>query len=145
MRVLIDANVIISSLLSPDPARSAAAAVMQAAREGAFVLVVPVETVEEVMRVSAAKPWLTKHISTPDLEQVAGDLNEMAEVAPSLTVPPPKICRDRGDDYLIAQAVLAEVDLLVTRDRDLLSLGEVAGVRIVEPVTFLGLLRSTER
>jgi putative PIN family toxin of toxin-antitoxin system len=145
MRVLIDANVIISSLLSPDPARSAAAAVMQGARDGAFVLVIPVETVEEVTRVAASKSWLTARISPLDLEKAVSDLREIVDVAPALAVPPPKLCRDRGDDYLIAQAVLAEASLLVTRDHDLLALGEIADVRIVDPVTFLDLLRSMKQ
>jgi predicted nucleic acid-binding protein len=66
----------------------------------------------------------------------------MAEVAQTLRDPPARICRDPEDDYLIAQAVMAEVDFLITRDRDLLALGAVASVRIVDPVAFLELLRA---
>jgi predicted nucleic acid-binding protein len=58
-------------------------------------------------------------------------------------VSPPEISRDPQDDYLLALAVVHEADYLVTRDRDLLDLGEVVGVKIVDPVTFLALLRST--
>jgi predicted nucleic acid-binding protein len=72
------------------------------------------------------------------LDEVAA----VAEVPPQLEYLPPPICRDPGDDYLIAHAMLARADVLVTRDRDLLDLGAVAGVRIVDPRSFLRLLRS---
>ena len=142
LRVLIDANVLISSLLSPNPDRSAAAALVQIAQQGVFDWVVPVETVEEITRVVINKPWLATRITPDHLNRLIANLKTTAELAPVLTKPPPRTCRDREDDYLIAQAMLAEANVLVTRDRDLLDLGQVGGVRIVDPATFLGLTRS---
>jgi putative PIN family toxin of toxin-antitoxin system len=141
--VLVDANVVISSLLSPDPERSAAAAVMAEAIAGSFALLVPAETIEEVTRVASTKPWLTARIEPRDLGKLQDVLRRAADIAPELSQPPPSVCRDRGDDYLIAQAVVAQAEFLVTRDRDLLSLGEIAGLRIVSPVTFLEALRAS--
>jgi predicted nucleic acid-binding protein len=37
--------------------------------------------------------------------------------------------------------VAAQADYLVTRDKDLLSLGTYQGIRIVTPEAFMGLLR----
>jgi predicted nucleic acid-binding protein len=45
-------------------------------------------------------------------------------------------CRDPDDDLIIATAVVAKADRLVTGDNDLLALGEHHGVRIVSPRQF---------
>lgn len=48
--------------------------------------------------------------------------------------------RDPKDDYLIAYAVIGEADYLVTGDKDLLVLEQIAGVTIVTPARFADLL-----
>jgi uncharacterized protein len=50
------------------------------------------------------------------------------------------VTRDPSDDQVIACAVAAGVDYLVTGDDDMLVLGEHLGVRIVTPRQFLDLL-----
>ncbi len=142
-RAVIDANVLISTLLNSDPARSAAAAVVMAADAGAFSAVVPAEAIDEAVRVAASKPWLVARISPDAVQRLLPILGRVAEVAPPLFGPIPEVSRDPGDDYLVAQAVRAGTECLVTRDKDLLDLEEVAGVRIVDPVAFLALLRAT--
>ena len=143
-RVMLDANILVSVLVSPDSARSAAAAIFELAEEGRFTAVVSVETIEETERVSAEKPWLADRVAPESVTRLVAALRRIAEVAPRLPEPAPRICRDPADDYLIAQAALARVDLLVTRDRDLLDLGDLGPVRIVDPVAFLSLLRSMQ-
>ncbi len=54
---------------------------------------------------------------------------------------PPRVCRDPNDDFLIAAAVLEGADFIVTRDRDLLALDTVLNVRMVDPTTFLVVIR----
>jgi putative PIN family toxin of toxin-antitoxin system len=54
--------------------------------------------------------------------------------------PFPRLSRDPDDDVIIATAVAAKADYLVTGDNDLLVLGEHQGVRIVTPRQFLDLL-----
>jgi len=46
--------------------------------------------------------------------------------------PYPAVCRDPGDDYLVALARAAAVDALVTGDRDLLELEDI-GVAVITP------------
>lgn len=53
----------------------------------------------------------------------------------------PQIGRDHKDDYLIAHAIIARADFLVTWDNDLLDLGTVEGVRIVTPGEMVRILR----
>lgn len=141
-RVLVDANVLINILLSPDPRRSAAAALLAEAERGTFSLVIPLETLEEVMRIAHEKPRLTGRIPPAAVEQFVSVLSQIAEVAPRLEVAPPRVVRDPGDDYLLGQAVLADVDLLVTRDKDLLDIVAVGEMRIIDPIAFLRFLRT---
>ena len=140
-RVLVDANVLINVLLSPDPRRSAAAALLAEAERGTFSLVRPFEPIEVVERIAIEKPRLTGRIPPAAVEQLVAVLSRIAEVAPRLEVSPPRFVRDPGDDYLLAQALLADVDVLVTRDKDLLDIVAVGATRIVDPSTLLQHLR----
>jgi uncharacterized protein len=51
--------------------------------------------------------------------------------------PFPQVSRDPNDDLIVATAIAAKADHLVTGDNDLLTLGEHQGVRIVTPRQFL--------
>ena len=51
------------------------------------------------------------------------------------------ITRDPDDDMIIACAVAASADYIVSRDRDLLDLGEYQGIQIVSPEAFMPILR----
>ena len=46
------------------------------------------------------------------------------------------ICRDPDDDWVLATAMAGTCECIVTGDKDLLSLGEYRGVRILAPNTF---------
>jgi len=48
-----------------------------------------------------------------------------------------KECRDPGDDMFLECAALAKADLLIAGDKDLLTLGEYKGTRIITPSEYL--------
>ena len=48
-----------------------------------------------------------------------------------------KGCRDPGDDMFLECAALAKADLLIAGDKDLLTLGEYKGTRIITPSEYL--------
>jgi hypothetical protein len=50
---------------------------------------------------------------------------------------PAPVCRDRTDDVVLATAVAAEADAIVTADQDLLVLGSYGGISITSPRSFL--------
>jgi putative PIN family toxin of toxin-antitoxin system len=59
---------------------------------------------------------------------------------------PARVCRDPSDDVVLATAVAAAADAIVTGDQDLLVLGSYAGIGIVSPRAFLeGLDRILEQ
>ena len=145
MRTLLDTNLFVSYLLSSRSVASAVGAILQAAAAGSFVLIFPPEVAEEIAVTIAGRPDLAARIARSDIERLIRALGAIAESAPALREPAPSVSRDPKDDYLIAQAIVARADYLVSRDNDLLDLGQVAGVRIVSPPTFLRILRETGR
>ena len=54
-----------------------------------------------------------------------------------------KVVRDPDDDMIIGCAIAADADYLVSRDKDLLSLGSHEGISIIAPEAFLQILRAT--
>lgn len=48
-----------------------------------------------------------------------------------------KLCRDPHDDMFLECAEIAKADLLVSGDKDLLTLGSYKRTRIVNPTTYL--------
>jgi len=69
--------------------------------------------------------------------------------ANSIIVPieplPKPVCRDPDDDAILATAVAAGADLLVTGDKDLLVLSTFRGIPIVTPAECLARLREPGR
>jgi putative PIN family toxin of toxin-antitoxin system len=49
----------------------------------------------------------------------------------------PRVCRDPADDYLIATAIAGDARFVVSSDKDLLAIGEHAGVRMLSAAEFL--------
>ena len=120
MRVLLDANVLISALLSRSgvPAR-----VVGLWLEGAFELIVCPALLAETKR-ALAGPKVRARIARADAERLIELVAELAEVVPDPEGPGAVRSSDRGDDYLLALAarenvplVSGDEHLLVLRDR----------------------------
>jgi hypothetical protein len=144
MRVCIDTNVLVSYLLAPEADQSPNQ-VVRAGFGRRFDLWLSETTLQEVARSVRSKPWLASRVDAKRADRFLLQLRRLATIAPDFPDQLPHVTRDPGDDYLIAHSVLARVDFLVTGDKDLLVLGEVAGVRIVSPAAFVAILdQSTE-
>lgn len=52
-----------------------------------------------------------------------------------------QVSRDRDDDAVLACALAAKADLIVSGDADLLTLGEYRGIRIASPAAALTMMR----
>jgi len=137
VRTVLDTNVIISALLSPEgsPAR-----VLRAWQEGAFELIVSPLLLAEFER-ALTYPKLRRRIP-PDEAVVAVEwLARSATVAQDPGGPRPVRSPDLGDDYLIALAA-AQGALLVSGDDHLLGLA--SRLPIHSPAEFLDLLKEHE-
>lgn len=130
MRAVLDPNVIISALLSPDgsPAR-----VLRAWVEGGFELVVSPHLLDELER-ALAYPKLRKRVPAEDARAVVDWLASTAEMAEDPDDPPGITSRDPGDDYLIALAE-RERAVLVSGDDHLQELADA--IPVLTPAAFL--------
>lgn len=133
MRVVLDPNVLVSALLSPE---GAPARVLLAWIDGAFELVVSPKLIAELERV-LEYPKLVTRIGPHDATEL---LDWLARAAISAEDPPesPIAVSDKDDDYLVALAS-TENALLVSGDKALLELGE--RFPVLAPVQFLATLR----
>jgi len=137
MRILLDANVLISYLLSPTPTR-AVAQVVELAFTDDVELVLAKELVDETTRSITSSPYLRSRIP---LQQINAFLVRLLDNAliPTELAKQEWAVRDPKDRYLLTYAVNYAVDFLITGDKDLLVLGQVENVRILTPAQFLDL------
>lgn len=137
LRVLVDTNVFISFLLTPASPGGMVSRLVEAAILGEFTLLLPEELLDELDQKLRTNPKLVRRIGPDESQEFVAILRAVAETLPAITEPIPAVVRDPKDDYLLAQALLNRADLLVSRDKDLLSLGTVEQVRIVSPFKFV--------
>jgi putative PIN family toxin of toxin-antitoxin system len=139
LRVLLDANVYISYMLAPD-APGTIQQLMSAALEGRYMLLLPKELLREMSEALSRKESLLRRTNSEDRQKLLSRFMEIAEKIETIREDIPTVTRDRKDDYLLAYAVIGQVDYLVTGDMDLLVLDPVGPVRIVRPADFLAIL-----
>lgn len=133
MRAVIDTNVMIAGLLWRGPPHALLAHV----RAGTVSLVSSPALLAELGSVIGRSKFDSILVrSGTSRERSLTEVQQLAEVIE----PPPlarPICRDPDDDQLLALALAAKVDLIVSGDNDLLSLGSFEGIAIVAPAQAL--------
>ena len=139
MRVLLDANILISYLL-PTREASPIRTIVRAAIAGTYTLLLHDRITAEIIRKVQTKRYLAERITGEDVDALFGLLWQVAEPLPTITEEIPPVTRDLKDDYLLAYGLLGQADYLVTGDDDLLTLGEVDGLKLVSPAEFVALL-----
>ena len=141
MRAVIDTNVLVSGLLWAGTPHT----LLLQLRDGALTLLSSPALLAEFGEVIARpkfKPVLDRAGVSP--EQLLTELRQLTE----LVDPPPlpaTVSRDGDDDALLALAVAAQADLLVTGDADLLVLGSYGDIPILTPAQALTRLASAPR
>jgi len=138
VRVLVDANVLVSALLVGSNTNKPIAQTFRFGGLGLFDVLIAEESIVEVRSTLASKPWFVRNIPFVVGESFLEHTIALAPVLPALAYLPPRRCRDRRDDYLLEQAVRFGADVLLTGDRDLLSIEHPpAGLRILDPRAFV--------
>jgi hypothetical protein len=117
VRVVLDANVLISAVLS---SRGTSADLLRATRDGAFELIVSALLLAELRR-AFTYPKLQQRVSPESSAAFIGWLREHAVLAEDPATPPPVHSPDPDDDYLLALAI-GQRAFLVTGDQHLLGL-----------------------
>ena len=134
MLAVLDTNVLLSALRTDT---SPPAMILNNWIAGAFHLVTSDEQIEEFKR-AARYPKLRAALPRAAIGRLVNRLHAAEVVLDRLRRLGDS--PDPADDYLLAMAVVAEADYLVTGDKALLSLGQVGATRIVTPRRFALLL-----
>ena len=112
MRVVLDTNILVSSLLIQ---LGHPAAIYRAWHEGQFTLLTCEEQLDE-LRATLHKPALAARIKPYKAGRLVNEIGELAETIASL--PRVKRSPDPTDDYLLALCEAGQADYLVTGDND---------------------------
>lgn len=133
MRAVIDTNVLISGLLWHGPSH----ALIDRVRAGTVTLVSSPALLAELADV-VERPKFDAILSRVNTSsgRLLAEVRQLAEVIEPPPLPSP-VCRDPDDDQVLALALAAKVELIVSGDNDLLSLGGFEGIAIVAPAVAL--------
>lgn len=138
MRAVLDTNVLLSGLLW----HGAPHALVEHVRAGTLTLISsPALLAEFAEAIRRPKVRTVLARARTDPERALGELRRLAELVdpPALAAP---VSRDPDDDAVLALAVAAEADLIVSGDRDLLALERHGAIPILDPAAALRLVQA---
>ena len=139
MRAVIDTNVLLSGLLWHGPPH----ALLEQVRAGTVSMVSSPALLAELANVIGRAKFdaiLTR--TNTSRERSLAEVRRLAEVIDPPPLPHP-VCRDPDDDQVLALAIAAKVDLIVSGDNDLLSMKSFEGIVIVAPAQAISFIEAT--
>jgi len=143
LRVVLDTNVFVSSLLSTE---GTPAQLLNAWREGRYVLVTSPAIIAEVVEVlespRISKKYLIRH---QDVENLVDVLKTDAVLVPGEAGVKGSVPRDPRDEMFLACAIDANADCIVSGDRHLLDLQTFRGIPILTVNEFAEELENQSR
>jgi putative PIN family toxin of toxin-antitoxin system len=141
---VFDSTVLVSAFLTPS---GVSALLLRHAHEGAFSLFLSDEIFDETARVLLDDQRRIRRRYQYPNESVHLFIDGLRDLVPAVTALPAVtvVARDPKDNMVIATALKARSSYLITRDDDLLSLGQYEDITIITPEAFMGLLRDQGR
>jgi len=139
-KAVLDTTVLVSALLNLNPG-GVSYELLRFAKQGTFDLYISDEILEETAE-TLRYPRLRDRYAYSDADIVAycRDLALVGTIVSDLPVV--QLVRDPDGDKIIACALAAGAGFIVTRDKDLLSLGEYERIVMIKPEAFLHVLRA---
>jgi putative PIN family toxin of toxin-antitoxin system len=133
VRAIIDTNVLLAGLLWHGTPH----ALVEHVRNGTLTLISSPVLLAELADVVARPKFDTILIrSNTSRERSLDEVRALAEVIEPVPLPAP-VCRDPDDDAVLALALAAQVDFIVSGDNDLLDLQAFESIPIVTPAEAL--------
>ena len=137
---MLDTTVLVSAFLRPIES-GASFELLRFAKEGRFDLYLSRDILDEAAETLTTHERMRRRYRYPDAA-VVEYREELARLGAIVTdVPAIRVVRDPDDDKILACALAARAEYLITRDKDLLSLDGYRGIAILPPEKFLHLLR----
>ena len=135
MKVVLDTNILASGAIS---AAGTVSTIVDAWRSGQFKVIVSAPSLDELER-TLQKPYFRRHLTDTQSSRFMMLLQRRAPVSP-ITVAVHGIATHPEDDVILATAVSAKADYLVTGDTKLQHVGTYQRVTILSPRRFLATL-----
>lgn len=123
MKIVFDTNVLFSAFI----AHGACAGLYEKCIYHVQIIVSP-----DILRELERKLVTKARLSTAEAREVIHAVRADAEVVKVTPLPKP-VCRDVDDDFILAVALTAKADAIVTGDQDLLVLKQFQGIPILNP------------
>ena len=139
MRLVLDTNVVASALLWDGPPRQ----LLEVARAGRIELFTSPPLLTELTEILARAKFARKIAASRFTTDQLIDRYSML-AAPVSPTSIPRTARDPDDDLVLGTALTARADVIVTGDKDLLTLHPWQGIRILNVTGTLPLLRTGE-
>ena len=137
MKVVVDTNVIASSLISD---RGAPWKIVSLLRDQKLEIVVSDELLREYSQTLNYEKLLRFHkLSSDEVRQYLSELKSVSHFV-VVTERIGAISADPSDNKFIEAAVAGNADFIVSGDKHLLELGEYEGIQIVTPAIFVAYL-----
>ena len=133
MRIVADTNIVISGLLwHGNPRR-----ILDAARDGIIELYTSPALLDELAEVLGRDKFAPRlEAADASVQQLTEDYAALATVIDPIAIEP-MIIRDPDDDAVLACAISAECEYIVSGDDDLLNLKRHGGINILTVIDFL--------
>lgn len=131
MKAVFDTNVLIAAFLT----EGVCSKLLVRARKGECDLILSQDIIREFEKVLIKKFALSQQ----EITDVRAVLTEATKEIVRQVGPIEPVCRDRDDNKILACALAADADLLITGDEDLLIMKKYGKTRIISPKEFEGL------
>jgi uncharacterized protein len=139
MRIVADTNTVLSGLLWQGPPRR----LLDLARQRTLTLCTSPTLLAELAEVIGRGKFVQRvRAASLSAAELVQDYEHLAEIVEPQPLPIPT-SRDPDDDHVLACALAAQAELIVSGDHDLLILGEYQGIPILS--TTAALARLTEK
>lgn len=134
LRAAVDTNIFISGLLGSFVNRT----IINALKESEFELVISRLLLEEIWLV-AERPKFHNLIAKEQVNELIGTITDQALFVKPTKIP--EIVFDPADNELLASALEAKADFIVTGDKELLSFKSFHSIPIIVPKEFVERLK----
>lgn len=140
MKVVVDVNVWISALLWQGLPRK----IIQLAKNNQITIFASQSLFQELEITLRRNKFVSKIKSLSlTVEDILDATTEVLKFCPTISLEVPEL-RDIKDNHILATAVSAKAEVLITGDQDLLVLNNFRGILIMNPTDFLKVYFSLE-